>query len=205
MKVTIYYIEGIKVGCTNNIKSRSKTNMEKYGDNITIEILEEFEGDIHECADRESFWSERMGFGIIRDDQRYDSPANLYMLGLSGEKYNHTKLHGHSDETKLSQSLKMKEGYETGRIQRRVVSDEEKSNLSERNTGEGNPMYGKPSSDIQKEAVGAIWRGKHLSEEHKRKQSEAAKKQKKVTCKCGKVGNPGPMVGHFKRCEVYND
>lgn len=197
MDVTIYHLVGIKVGCTNNIKSRTARNRRTYGRDIRVEILEEFSGTISECADLESEWSVRLGYGEIRPDQRYDSESNKYMLGLKGAKYNPTKGKKHTEQSKSLMS-KNKMPFEHTEESKKRISESLKGKM----VGENNPMYGKANSQKQKEFIGSLYRGKNLSEEHRKKIRNSALNRPKVTCPhCNKTGNPAPMaLWHFDRC-----
>lgn len=202
MDVVIYHIPNVKVGCTNNFIGRSNDNRKKYGSDIIIEVLENFSGSLGECADRECYWSQVNGFGLIRPDQRYDSEAQQYMLGMKGVKHNHTKIHGHTDESKAKMSISQKGKTHTTEAKAKISKT-----LTGLMVGEKNGMYGKTGSEKQKSAVGGIWKGKQLSEDHKKKMSESHQRIKVVMCPhCLKEGKPAPMKRwHFDNCKEINE
>lgn len=60
------------------------------------------------------------------------------------------------------------------------LSEETKKKLSEANSGEKHPMYGKPRPEETRKKIGESSKGKHLSKEHKKKISEASKLSSEV-------------------------
>ena len=105
-----------------------------------------------------------------------------YIIFVTEEE--HTAIHKVSEETRRHMC-------ESQRIRRKntVVSEETKKKISESNKGrpgmigENHPMYGKHHSDESKKKMSdaikanptSYWKGKSLSEEHRRKLSESGK------------------------------
>ena len=65
------------------------------------------------------------------------------------------------------------------KVKGRVLSQETKQKLSELNTGENNPMYGKHHSEETRKKMSNAQKGKSKTEEHKRKMSESKKGKNK--------------------------
>lgn len=82
---TIYHIDGVKVGCTTNFKKRLIKNRKHYGD-ITMEIIETITASVREIADLEDYHSQRLGYGCISQEQRYDNPITLRVLFPTDEE-----------------------------------------------------------------------------------------------------------------------
>jgi len=68
--LTIYHIPGIKYGCTNNIKRRSRENRDKYGKDIVIEVVKQELMTLTEAADIERELNKQAGY---KPWSRYDA------------------------------------------------------------------------------------------------------------------------------------
>lgn len=114
MIYTIYHIEDIKVGCTENIYLRSLSNKRKYGQDIKITILEEVDCPI--TADiLEYYWHKELGYGKIKSCDRY-------MVRLKVGKSLQNREISDKQKKQISQTLKGKYpgekngNYGTGKI-----------------------------------------------------------------------------------------
>lgn len=117
IEVTIYHIPSIgKVGCSKRYEQRVKENTEKYGD-VEINVLQRFQGTVYECAELESEWSLKKGYGPIQSNQRYDSDQNLNNLfpsdasirKMANTKRGQPSTLVHTPEFKKKQSIRMTE------------------------------------------------------------------------------------------------
>jgi hypothetical protein len=80
---TIYYIVGIKVGCTRELERRTQQNRKIYGDKIKIETLEVLSPLVGAkyAGDREHWWADRLGYRRANHySQRWDSQLSKEQL-----------------------------------------------------------------------------------------------------------------------------
>jgi len=124
---TIYHIPGIKIGCTKDLKTRSRANRKKYGKDINIETLFEYEENlisVNEIGNIEWEFADHYGY---KREAHYSNLVNGINLGNK-----------HSDEQKAKWTEDRKGntyGFQKGATS--IFKDKEhtqESNIQNRNT-----------------------------------------------------------------------
>ena len=93
-----------------------------------------------------------------------DDPSNLVELTIEEHAQAHERLyeeHGHDQDRVAARMLRGQISHYDAFIEmvRRPKSEKWKKEMSERNSGEGNPFYGKKQSQKQKDAVSRALKG----------------------------------------------
>lgn len=97
---------------------------------------------------------------------------------------------------KVSETLKRK--YASGEITRAPISEETREKQRIAHLGARNPNYGKPKSDETKRRMSAAQKGKHIPDETRRRQSEAAlNSSKKKRCAVHQFTLEGEYVASY--------
>ena len=96
----IYHIPGIKVGCTDNLERRTWHNKWYYSKDIVTDVLETTD-DIDVADERENYWSIKLGYGSIPENERYKVRVRI------AQTYRGFKDRKHTEETKKSISEKV--------------------------------------------------------------------------------------------------
>ncbi len=178
-KYTVYHIPGIKVGCTKDIKRRCRDNKNKYGQDITIDIIMVTDN-IDEASELEEFANAEYNY---RKDITYKESQRMV------NSINHCS---NSQETrdKISDTLIGKELSEE-HLQKMRDNQPDRS-------GENNPFYGVAHSDETRHKMSQSKMGKtgeacpNYGRVHK----------KKVCPHCGLCGGGGNMKRfHFDNCK----
>lgn len=87
----IYHIPGVKVGCTDNLKRRTKQNFKYYNLSLDtkVEVLEQTTSTI--VADiLEYYWHKHLNYGTIPKNERYLASLKA-VKNLNSEKANSKK------------------------------------------------------------------------------------------------------------------
>ena len=104
-----------------------------------------------------------------------------------------------TEEERRQISETLKEGYASGRIKAKPMSEENRTKLSEERTGEGNPMYGKHHTQEAAKRIGSFHRGRKRNSETKRRISEARYNSDKIKrCPVDQYDLDGNLVGHYE-------
>ena len=105
---TIYHVIDEKVGCTDDLTTRTRDNKRHYGKDIIVKVLEVVD-DIDVADELENEWSIRLGYGPIPPEDRYKAVVSRLGAKRRGRKsWNSGKTGCYSEEYIESKRKSMK-------------------------------------------------------------------------------------------------
>ncbi len=177
MIYTVYHIPGIKAGCTNDIDRRNSENRQKYGKDISIDIVLQT-SDMDEADELEQF---------INEEANYENQHQTYKH--MSKMFNSPKHAKNSKETRDKVQLTWTEEKRISMGQKisETWGDVRKEEWSKRISGKNNHNYGKPAHNRgvpqtkeTKDKIGDANRGKKRTKETKEKLSIRRKAYEKT-------------------------